>query len=129
MKRFLMNAQPTVSRRDFVRVSLVVGGGLLVSVYGCGPKGEEPGDALADGSLAPNAFVAIDVNGNVRITSKHLEMGQGAYTGLATIIADELDAEWNKVTVEGAGADDKKYGNSAIGGLQGTGGSDRKSVV
>lgn len=123
MKRFLMHTESTVSRRDFVRVSLVVGGGLLVSVYGCGPKGEAPGDAPADGSLAPNAFVSIDVDGNVRITSKHLEMGQGAYTGLATIIADELDAEWSKVTVEGAGADDEKYGNSTIGGLQGTGGS------
>ena len=100
-----------------------MGGGLLVSVYGCGPKGEEPADALTDASLAPNAFVSIDVNGNVRITSKHLEMGQGAYTGLATIIADELDAEWSKVSVEGAGADDKKYGNSTIGGMQGTGGS------
>ena len=114
----------TVSRRDFVRVSLVVGGGLLVSVYGCGPNGEAPSTAAtADGSLAPNAFVRIDTNGNVRVTSKHLEMGQGTYTGLATIIADELDADWSKVTVEGAGADDKKYGNVGMGGLQGTGGS------
>lgn len=114
----------TVSRRDFVRVSLVVGGGLLVSVYGCGPNGEAPSTAAtADGSLAPNAFVRIDTNGNVRVTSKHLEMGQGTYTGLATIIADELDADWSKVTVEGAGADDKKYGNLGMGGLQGTGGS------
>jgi isoquinoline 1-oxidoreductase subunit beta len=123
MKRFIVDAETTVTRRDFVRVSLVVGGGLLVSVYGCGPKGDSAADATADTSLAPNAFVSIDVNGNVRITSKHLEMGQGAYTGLATIIADELDAEWSKVSVDGAGADDKKYGNSAIGGLQGTGGS------
>ena len=114
----------TVSRRDFVRVSLVVGGGLLVSVYGCGPNGEAPSSAAtADESLAPNAFVRIDTNGNVRVTSKHLEMGQGTYTGLATIIADELDADWSKVSVEGAGADDKRYGNLGMGGLQGTGGS------
>ncbi len=123
MKHFLSNSESTVSRRDFVRVSFVLGGGLLVSVYGCGPNGEEVAPAAADGSLSPNAFVSIDVNGNVRVTSKHLEMGQGAYTGLATIIADELDADWSKVTVEGAGADDKKYGNSLIGGMQGTGGS------
>ena len=131
MKRFLMNAgnpgngEPAVTRRDFVRVSLVLGGGLLVSVYGCGPNGEAP-DAVAAGGgkvLEPNAFVRIDSDGNVMVTSKHLEMGQGAYTGLATIIADEMDADWSKVTVEGAGADDKKYGNSAIGGMQGTGGS------
>ncbi len=114
----------TVSRRDFVRVSLVLGGGLMVSVYGCGPNGDEPSmAATADGSLAPNAFVRIDMNGNVHVTSKHLEMGQGTYTGLATIIAEELDADWSTVTVEGAGADDKKYGNAGIGGIQGTGGS------
>ncbi len=113
-----------VSRRDFVRVSMVLGGGLMVSVYGCGPNGEEPQTgATSDGSFAPNAFLKIDTNGSVFVTSKHLEMGQGVYTGLATIIADELDADWSKVTVEGAGADDKKYGNSKIGGMQGTGGS------
>ncbi|MDZ7632211.1 MAG: xanthine dehydrogenase family protein molybdopterin-binding subunit [Gemmatimonadaceae bacterium] len=124
MKRFLTGMDSTVSRRDFVRASLVLGGGLMVSVYGCGPKGEEPdAAAIANGTLAPNAFVRIDADGNVRITSKHVEMGQGAYTGLATIIAEELDADWSKVTVEGAGADDKKYGNATLGGLQGTGGS------
>jgi len=112
-----------VSRRDFVRVSLVLGGGLMVSVYGCGPNGEELPATTADGALEPNAFVRIDTNGTVHVTSKHLEMGQGAYTGLATLIAEELDADWSKVTVEGAGADDKKYGNASIGGLQGTGGS------
>ena len=121
MKHFIK--QP-VSRRDFVRVSALLGGGLMISVYGCGPNGEAPDTAAAaDGSLAPNAFVRIDADGNVRVTSKHLEMGQGTYTGLATIIADELDADWSKVTVEGAGADDKKYGNAAVGGVQGTGGS------
>jgi isoquinoline 1-oxidoreductase subunit beta len=114
----------TVSRRDFVRVSLVVGGGLMVSVYGCGPNGEEPSvAAAADGSLSPNAFVRIDTKGKVLVTSRHLEMGQGTYTGLATLIAEELDADWTSVTVEGAGADDKKYGNPGMGGMQGTGGS------
>ena len=124
MKRFLAGTDAAVSRRDFVRASLVLGGGFMVSVYGCGPRGEAPdATAMANGTLAPNAFVSIDANGNVHVTSKHLEMGQGAYTGLATIIADELDADWSTVTVEGAGADDKKYGNATLGGLQGTGGS------
>ena len=123
MKRFLVETGLAVSRRDFVRASLVIGGGLMVSVYGCGPNGEEPEVMATGGTLSPNAFVRIDTAGNVVVTSKHLEMGQGAYTGLATIIADELDADWRMVTVEGAGADDTKYGNSSIGGLQGTGGS------
>jgi isoquinoline 1-oxidoreductase subunit beta len=120
----MIRSDSTVSRRDFVRVSVVVGGGLLVSVYGCGPNGAAPAaSAMKDGTLEPNAFVRIDTNGNVTVTAKHLEMGQGAYTGLATLIAEELDADWSSVIVEGAGADDKKYGNSTMGGIQGTGGS------
>ena len=124
MKRFQrVTGDSTVSRRDFVRVSLVLGGGLMVSVYGCGPNGEEVMPTADGGTFAPNAFVRIDADGAVTVTSKHLEMGQGAYTGLATIVAEELDADWKTVRVEGAGADDKKYGNSSMGGMQATGGS------
>ena len=120
----MTNFNSAVNRRDFVRASLVLGGGLLVTVYGCGPNGEAPAaQGISDGSLAPNAFVRIGTDGKVLVTSKHLEMGQGAYTGLATLIAEELDADWSTVSVEGAGADDKKYGNTTMGGLQGTGGS------
>ena len=118
-----MNPTPiTVSRRNFVRIGLAVGGGLLVSVYGCGPKdGAEPAVSDTD-RFEPNAFVQIDGNGDVLVLSKHLEMGQGTYTGLATLIADELDADWSRVRVEGAPADAKKYANLAFG-MQGTGGS------
>ena len=120
----MINFDASVSRRDFVRVSLVVGGGLMVSVYGCGPNGELPAASAANGTaFQPSAFVRIDTDGKVIVTAKHLEMGQGAYTGLATLIAEELDADWRMVSVEGAGADDKKFGNSAMGGMQGTGGS------
>ena len=55
--------------------------------------------------------------------AKHLEMGQGAYTGLATIVAEELDADWAQVRVEGAPADAKRYNNLFWGPIQGTGGS------
>lgn len=109
------------SRRDFVRVSVAVGGGLLVAV-GCKPAGNEAAAGGGDASFEPNAFVRIDGNGNVTVISKHLEMGEGSYTGLATIVADELDADWAKVRVEGAGADAKKYANLLFG-MQGTGGS------
>ncbi len=115
----------TVSRRDFVRVGVAVGGGLMVTVYGagCGPKdAAAPVAGGGEGLFEPNAFVQLDGNGNVLILSKHLEMGQGAYTGLATIIADEMDADWSRIRVEGAPADAKKYANLAFG-MQGTGGS------
>lgn len=130
MKRLVEQAaQPRradgVSRRDFVRASLAVGGGLLVTVYGCSPAGAAaPGStAKAGDAFTPNAFVRIDADGTVHVIAKHLEMGQGAYTGLATIIADELDADWSTIRVEGAPADDKRYGNIAMGGMMGTGGS------
>ena len=113
----------TVSRRDFVRVSAAIGGGLLVSVYGAGCKPSGDGAAVAaSGPFEPNAFIRIDPDGSVTILSKHLEMGEGNYTGLATLVAEELDADWSKVKVIGAPADAKKYANLLFG-RQGTGGS------
>lgn len=109
-----------VSRRDFIRVSAAVGGGLLVAVYGCGPGGSGGQSGQA---WEANAFIRIDPDGKVTLISKHFEMGQGTYTGLATLLAEELDADWSRVVVEPAPADAARYGNSAFGGMQGTGGS------
>jgi len=74
-------------------------------------------------SFEPNAFLRIAEDNTVTVISKHLEMGQGTYTGLATIVAEELDANWAQVRVEGAPADAKRYNNLAWGPAQGTGGS------
>lgn len=73
--------------------------------------------------FAPNAFIRIAPDDTVTVLSKHLEMGQGTYTGLATIVAEELDADWERVRVAGAPADVQKYANLAFGTMQGTGGS------
>ena len=73
--------------------------------------------------FAPNAFVRIGADDSVTVISKHVEMGQGAYTGIATIVAEELDADWTQVRVESAPADAKRYANLAFGTMQGTGGS------
>ncbi|MFT5889840.1 MAG: isoquinoline 1-oxidoreductase beta subunit, partial [Zhongshania sp.] len=73
-------------------------------------------------SFEPNAFVTIQPDNTVLITIKHLEMGQGTYTGLATIVAEELDADWSQVTAVAAPANTKKYANLATGS-QLTGGS------
>lgn len=74
-------------------------------------------------SFRPNAFVRIDPDSMVTIVSKHIEMGQGTYTGLATIVAEELDADWSHVRVEGAPADPSVYNNLNFGPVMGTGGS------
>jgi isoquinoline 1-oxidoreductase subunit beta len=73
-------------------------------------------------AFVPNAFLRIGADNSVTVIAKHVEMGQGAYTGIATIVAEELDADWNLVRVESAPADAKRYANLAFG-MQGTGGS------
>jgi isoquinoline 1-oxidoreductase beta subunit len=121
-----MTATYEVTRRDFLRVGVTAGVGLTLAFYlpGCGPA-EKTAKATAAGGPAfePNAFLRIGPDGSVTVISKHLEMGQGSYTGLATIVAEELDADWSKVRVEGAPADAKRYNNLQWGPAQGTGGS------
>jgi isoquinoline 1-oxidoreductase beta subunit len=108
------------SRRDILKGT----GALTVAMWlPTGRARANDVDAAKAGTLAPNAFVRIDKDSTVTVLSKHVEMGQGAYTGLATIVAEELDADWNNVRVEGAPADAKLYNNLAFGPFQGTGGS------
>ena len=104
------------SRRDFLQA----GAGLTLALYL--PAGGAFAKA-ATAPFAPNAFVRIGADNRVTVIAKHLEMGQGTYTGLATLLADELDADWTQVRVEGAPADAKRYANLNWGGMQGTGGS------
>lgn len=80
-------------------------------------------DAGAAGAFAPNAFLRVAPDNSVTVIAKHVEMGQGAYTGIATIVAEELDANWRDVRVESAPADASRYANLQFGKLQGTGGS------
>ena len=101
-------------RRRFLQGSA----GLTLGLY---LPGAAP--AAADTSFAPNAFLRIGSDDSVTVISKHLEMGQGTYTGLATIVAEELDADWNSVRIEGAPADASRYNNLFWGPSQGTGGS------
>ncbi|MFM2289813.1 MAG: isoquinoline 1-oxidoreductase, beta subunit [Pseudomonadota bacterium] len=103
------------------RRELLKGGAALTLALYLPSLGGCASDA-SGGELAPNAFVRIGHDHSVTVISKHLEMGQGTYTGLATLVADELDADWSQVRVEGAPADTKKYMNTAFG-MQGTGGS------
>ncbi|MDH1440678.1 xanthine dehydrogenase family protein molybdopterin-binding subunit [Pseudomonas sp. GD03721] len=107
-----------VSRRTLLKGS----GGLALGIF-FAPLLRGMDALAAGGPLEPNAFVRIDLDGTVTVLAKHLEMGQGSYTGLATLLAEELDADWDKVRVEGAPADVKRYNNLAFGPMQGTGGS------
>jgi len=88
-----------------------------------GPGKGAGGELVGEVQFEQNAFVRITADNTVTVISKHVEMGQGTYTGLATIVAEELDAAWSQVRVEGAPADASRYNNLFWGPTQGTGGS------
>lgn len=109
-----------LSRRRFLQGS--AGLTLGFCLPGLASAAAKTGQAAAP-AFAPNAFLRIGADNSVTVIAKHLEMGQGTHTGLATIVAEELDADWQSVKVEGAPADAKRYNNLAWGPAQGTGGS------
>jgi isoquinoline 1-oxidoreductase subunit beta len=74
------------------------------------------------GVFAPNAFIRLDSDGGVTLIMPQVEMGQGTYTSLSMILAEELDADWSRVTVEHAPPDEKHYANPMLG-MQATGNS------
>jgi isoquinoline 1-oxidoreductase beta subunit len=108
------------SRRRFLNGAA----GLTLAIYlPAATAAAAAGKAIAGAPFEPNAFLRIGEDNSIVVLSKHLEMGQGTYTGLATIVAEELDADWSTVRVEGAPADAKRYNNLNWGPMQGTGGS------
>jgi isoquinoline 1-oxidoreductase beta subunit len=110
------------SRRTLLQVGLAAGGGLLVGfLVPIGPATGKVGDA-PPGSLAPNAFIRIDRAGKVTLVMPQVEMGQGVYTSISMILAEELDAEWSRVSYEHAPPSDALYANPMLG-LQATGNS------
>lgn len=77
---------------------------------------------VTDGKFAPNAFIRIDPEGNTILIMPQVEMGQGIYTSVAMILAEELDADFSRVSLLHAPADEKLYANPDFG-VQATGGS------
>lgn len=116
------------SRRNFLKVIGGVGAGLTLAINSPGVVSKTASRVMAGAegaaeSFAPNAFVRIGADNCVAVVIKHVEMGQGTYTGLATLVAEELDADWNQIDSVGAPADGKRYNNLNWGPMQGTGGS------
>jgi isoquinoline 1-oxidoreductase beta subunit len=113
------NPIPRPTRRGFLRAtaaaSLTVGfSPLLGRIASAAEAGPNPFEA----------YLTIDPDSTVTVLSAHMDMGQGIYTGIATLVAEELDAGWAQMRVEGAAGNPKLYGNLMWGGTaQGTGGS------
>lgn len=118
------NKQTGISRRNFIIGSAAVGTGLTVACYA---SLASDGSTVAQSDTVsvdwdPHAFIHVGTNDLVTVFSKYTEMGQGIYTGLATIVAEELDASWKQMRAEAAPADGVIYENIGWGG-QMTGGS------
>jgi isoquinoline 1-oxidoreductase beta subunit len=114
-----------ISRRNFIRTTGGLGGGLIISfmipAYASARLKaifDKQDDAIA---FAPNAFLHIQSDNSIKVLLSHVEMGQGIWTTLTMLIAEELDADWKNITVEHAPADNA-YAHTAWG-MQLTGGS------
>jgi isoquinoline 1-oxidoreductase subunit beta len=110
-----------VSRRDFLRAGVLVGGGLVLGVCLSLPNLGRQEQAAAAGSSALNAFIRIDTDGIVTIVINKSEMGQGVYTSLPMLVAEELECDWASIRVEAAPVD--PVYNHTMFGIQMTGGS------
>ena len=108
-----------VSRRSFLRVTALAGGGMMLATYF-----DPVADVLAQGppppALVPSSFIKIAPDGAVTIMAKNPEVGQGIKTSLPMLIAEELDVEWKNVRIEQTLLDHGKYGPQTAGGSTGT---------
>src|SRR6267154_2942786 len=107
-----------LSRRSFLGTSAAIGGGLMLSLTL--PLGRS--EAASSDSFAPNAFIRIGSDSQVVLTMPYVEMGQGTYTSIPMLIAEELDVGLKQVRLEHAPPNEKLYANPLLG-VQATGNS------
>jgi isoquinoline 1-oxidoreductase beta subunit len=105
---------PSLSRRSLLKVSALAGGGLALSASL--PMLAHAATAAGAAPASLNAFISIASDGLITIVSKNPEIGQGIKTMLPMLIAEELDADWDKVRITSAIADGSKYGPQLAGG-------------
>jgi isoquinoline 1-oxidoreductase beta subunit len=110
-----------LTRRSFLQAGAAAGGGLMLSLRLPFANGEAEA-AEADG-FAPNAFIRIADDGQIVLTMPYVEMGQGTYTAVPMLIAEELEVDLKQVRLEHAPPNEQLYGNPSLGGVQATGGS------
>jgi isoquinoline 1-oxidoreductase subunit beta len=110
-----------LSRRSFLRATALAGGGVMLTWYAddlfAGGQAQAP---ATQPRLVPQSFITVAANGRVTIMAKNPEIGQGIKTMLPMLIAEELDVDWAKVTVEQASLDQAIYGAQRAGGSTAT---------
>ncbi|MDB5025279.1 MAG: xanthine dehydrogenase family protein molybdopterin-binding subunit [Mucilaginibacter sp.] len=115
----MSDQQTAISRRNFLKAGALLSGGLLISFTVPHAGRLMVQDAAT--AFAPNAFLRISADNSITVILSHVEMGQGVWTTLPMILAEELDADWNNIKVMHSGVD-KDY-NHTVYGIQITGGS------
>lgn len=103
----------TVTRRDFLKVSTLAGGGMLLSFQANSFSSLFETESEV---FQPNAFLSISPDGLITLMAPNPEVGQGVKTSLPMLVAEELDADWSNVRVEQAGLDTKNYQRQVAGG-------------
>ncbi|MDW9519436.1 molybdopterin-dependent oxidoreductase [Sinorhizobium meliloti] len=123
-------ARAEASRRQFLLGALAAGTGVAIGYRILSASTALAGEAATEsGSHAFSPYLTIGGDGKVTVLSSQFEMGQGSYNGIATLVAEELDADWSAIDVIGVAGNIKAYGNIAFGGtMQGTGGSTSMST-
>jgi isoquinoline 1-oxidoreductase subunit beta len=116
-----MSAPSTPSRREFIKTGALVTGGLVIAFTVPGARRFARAERAPTGPFAPNAFLRVGSDDSVTVLLAHSEMGQGIWTALPMLVAEELDADWSKIKVEHAPAA-PAYAHTAFG-MQMTGGS------
>jgi isoquinoline 1-oxidoreductase subunit beta len=109
-----------LSRRSFLQAGAAAGGGLLLSLSL--PLPNRDAEAAAAGGFTPNAFIRIASDGRIVLTMPYVEMGQGTYTAIPMLIAEELEVDLKQVQLEHAPPNEKLYANPLLG-VQATGNS------
>src|SRR5712672_785845 len=105
------SAESNLSRRSFLATGAAAGGGLMVSLSL--PFGRS--ETAASEGFAPNAFIRIGTDGEVVLTIPYVEMGQGTYTSIPMLIAEELEVSLKQVRLEHAPPNEKLYANPLLG--------------
>jgi isoquinoline 1-oxidoreductase subunit beta len=115
-------AAAETSRRRFLLGAAAVGGGLAVGFRPVGAKAQ--GATATNGQQPLEAYIRIAPDNSITVVAAHMDMGQGIYDGIATLVAEELNADWAQMRAVGGSGNPRLYGNMAWGGaIQGTGGS------
>jgi isoquinoline 1-oxidoreductase beta subunit len=110
-----------ISRRDFLKTGALVGGGLILG-FSLAPEISTSEAADKSAPFVPNAFIRIGADDSITIIVNKSEMGQGVYTSLPMLVAEELEADWSKIRIKPAPVD-PAYNHAHWGSMQGTGGS------